>query len=113
MIDLSLDFRIFIKNELDAAVQELDLLFNTENTELINYPQFGTNFEQFLWQLSPSPYALKQYILEKINDTYFLVNQNVDVDVSTQKGEYRMIYNVLIHISDKQGNKIERKYQFR
>lgn len=113
MIDLSLDFRIFIKNELDEAVQELDLLFNTENTELINYPQFGTNFEQFLWQMAPSPQALKQYILEKINDTYFLVNQNVEVDVATQKGEYRMIYNVLITVTDKQGNKVERKYQFR
>ena len=113
MLDLSLDYKIFVKNDLDAAVQELDLLFNTENTELINYPSFGTNFDQFLWQLSPSPNALKSYILEKINETYFLIKQNVDIEVSTQKGEYRMIYNVAISISDAKGNKIERKYQFR
>ena len=54
-IDLSLDSRLFIRNELDAGVQELDLLLNTTNTELINYPQFGTDFEQFLWQLNPAP----------------------------------------------------------
>ena len=53
-IDLSLDSRLFIRNELDAGVQELDLLLNTTNTELINYPQFGTDFDQFLWQLNPS-----------------------------------------------------------
>lgn len=113
MLDLSLDYKIFIKNELDAAVQELDLLFNTQNSELINDPAFGTYFEQFLWQMTPSPMALKNYIIEKINDTYFLKNQNVSVDVFAQQGEFRYIYNILISIEDKYKNKVQRKYQFR
>lgn len=113
MIDLSLDYKIFINNELDAAVQELDLLFNTENTELINYPNFGTNFEQFLWQMSPSPISLKNYVMDKIRETYFLSKYSSDVEVSVQKGEYRMIYNISVNIIDESGNKIERKYQFK
>ena len=51
MIDLAIDSRIFLTEEIDLAVQELDVLFNTENTQLLGMPDFGSNFEQFLWQL--------------------------------------------------------------
>jgi len=113
-IDLSLDSRLFIRNELDAGVQELDLLLNTTNTELINYPQFGTDFEQFLWQLNPAPQAVKKYIDEKIRDcTLYLRKLRVNTSVDVVKGEYRMIYNVIFNISDEEGNNIQRKYQFR
>lgn len=113
MLDLSLDHKVFIKNELAAAVQELDILLNTENTELIGYPSFGTDFEQFLWQLTPSPNTVKSYIEEKILTTYFLRKLQTDISVDTLKGEYRMIYNINIIISDDSGNTASRKYQFR
>ena len=113
MEDLSLDHKILLNSEFDAAIQELDILFNTETTELINDPTFGTNFEQFLWQLTPSTQSLKKYILEKINDTLFLSRYNVDVDIEVYKGEIRMIYDVQIHISDNSGNKTTKNYQFR
>ena len=113
MLDLSLDHKILINNEFDAAIQELDILFNTETTELINNPSFGTNFEQFLWQLTPSAQSLKRYILEKINETYFLSRLNVDVEIELYKGEIRMIYDIRINISDKNGNKTVKNYQFR
>ena len=113
MIDLSLDHRVILNSEFDAGLQELDLLFNTETTELINDPTFGTNFEQFLWQLTPATSALKKYIIEKINDTYFLSKMNYDVEANLYKGEIRMIYDVQIHIEDNRGNKTTRKYQFR
>ena len=50
MIDLALDGRVMIRNIMDEAVQELDILFNTDTTELLGYPTYGTNFEQFLWK---------------------------------------------------------------
>ena len=113
MLDLSLDYKILINNNFDAAIQELDILFNTETTELINNPTFGTNFEQFLWQLTPSVHSLKKYISEKINETYFLSKLNTDIEVELYKGEIRMIYDVKIYISDNQGNKTVKNYQFR
>ena len=113
MLDLSLDHKILINNNFDAAIQELDILFNTETTELINCPEFGTNFEQFLWQLTPSVQSLKKYIYEKIKETYFLSKLNVDIDIELYKGEIRMIYDVKINISDKQGNNTTKNYQFR
>lgn len=112
-LDLALDSKVFVRNELDAGLQELDILLNTEPTELLGYPSFGTDFEQFLWQLSPSPDAAKRYLEEKIMETYFLKSLSVSIYVNVVKGEYRMIYDINIYVSDNNGNQANRKYQFR
>lgn len=113
MLDLSLDHNVLINTELDAAVQELNILFNTETTELIGCPTFGTNFEQFLWQLTPAADSLKQYISEKIDGTYFLSRLRTDVDVQVIKGELRMIYYIKVNIKDAAGNTTTKEFQFR
>lgn len=114
MLDLAIDSRVFIDNELDAALQELDLIFNTENTELIGYPNYGTNFEYYLWQLSPSPNALKDYINSKINESsFFLNNMKKDIYVEVLNGKFRYIYYVKITLIDSFGNSGTREYQFR
>lgn len=114
MIDLALDNSIFIYSELDAAIQELDILFNTEYTELIGYPYFGTSFEQFSWRLNPEPSQVESYIYDKImEDTLYLQKMNVNIDVTTELGVSRLIYNVKIHVSDSNGNTAMKKYQFR
>lgn len=97
MIDLALDNSIFINSNINEALQELDLLFNTENTELIGYPTFGSNFEQFLWQMNPSPNALRTYMKELIdNNTFYCRDFDIAIDVKIVEGEYRNIYNVII-----------------
>jgi hypothetical protein len=113
MIDLAIDSRVFITSKLDEAVQELDMIFNTTNGELIGYSSFGTNFEQFLWHLNPETESIKEYINEKINDTLFLKNYRTDINVNLLKGEYRMIYNLVIHVYDSNNRAVTRKYQFR
>lgn len=108
MIDLALDTRIFINSTLDEAIQELDILFNTENTELIGYPEFGTNWYQFLWQLDPSPSDLQRYVYEKIADTYFASQLNTKVDVYTTEDETNeLIYIVSIELSNGVETKIK------
>lgn len=97
MIDLALDATVFIDDPVKEALQEIDVLFNTEQCELIGYTEYGTNWEQFLWQMNPSPQALKSYIEEKIgNDTYYPNLFDVTVDVKVLEGEFRNIYQVLI-----------------
>lgn len=114
MIDLAIDSRVFINNEVDAALQELDLIFNTENTELIGYPNYGSNFEQFLWQMTPSPDSLQQYIKELFHNTYFLNKMSTDVKVQVLDGEYRNIYYVNITVEDPNtGQYGYRDYQLR
>lgn len=113
MLDLAIDSRIFINSQLDAALQELDMIFNTENTELIGYPSYGTNFEYFLWQMTPSPESLKNYIDSKLLETFFLSQMKKDVFVTTLEGKYRLIYYVKITVYDSFGNSGYREYQFR
>ena len=113
MIDFAIDSRIFLNDEFDIAMQELDILFNTENTELIGNPQFGTNFEQFLWQLNPSVNDLKRYIQEKISTATFLSKYVVDVNVEIVSGNFRNIYVVTINVTAPNGETKQRKYQFR
>ena len=114
MIDLALTGDILIYDELDEALQELDILFNTENTELIGYPEFGTNFEQFLWEVTPATEDVKRYIYEVLTQTYYCNKLNVTVDVEVLEGEYRLIYNVKINITDPKNHNIKtRLYQFR
>lgn len=112
MIDLAIDSRIFILTPLEEAIQELDLLLNTTNTELIGYPLFGTDFEQFLWQNNDCSSKIKDYINDKIKETYFLKNFNTDINVYMIKGQYRNIYCVKISVSDGE-NTQNREYQFR
>ena len=117
MTDLALDDSVFIDSNIAAALQELDILFNTENTELIGYPTYGVNFEQFLWQLCPSPNALKSYVEEHIEKfTLFCKDFDVVVKVDVIEGEYRNIYNVMIILrTDPKSNKAAgfRIYQLR
>ena len=99
-IDFSLDNRIMLDNRLDCAIQELDMLFNTTNTELIGDTNYGTNFEQFLWQLTPSPSELKRYINEKIQQyTYYMLQYDYDINIKTELGELRDIYYVEITLT--------------
>lgn len=112
MIDLALDGRVFINNELDEAVQELDLLFNTQLTELIGNPKFGCDFEQFSWQVTPSVESLKKYIQSKLTNTLFLSKFNTSINVDVIKGEYRFIYQVQIKIYDNDDNSVIRNYEF-
>ena len=114
IIDLAIDGQVFITNTIDAALQEIDLIFNTTNTELIGYPKFGTIFEYFLWQLTPSPNALEQYIYDKLVDTYFCSTMDLKVHVDVVNGSYRSIYYVKITVTDPNtGNPGNRTYELK
>lgn len=104
MIDISLDKTLFVINSLDAAVQELDMIFNTENTELIGYPTYGTNWWQYLWELTPLESSLTDYITTKINECYFVPDFNPVVEVQHINGTENSIYYIKITLHDNRGN---------
>ena len=113
MLDLALDNKIFVENTLDAAIQELDLLFNTECTELIGNTQYGVSLDQFLWTLTPTTESLKQYISEKLSTLFYLKYFNYNFDVEFLEGEYRSIYRLKIDIYIDQDHKVQKEYEFR
>ena len=82
MIDLALNNKVLVTDVMDAAVQELDILFNTTPTELLGYTSYGTNWYQFLWILNPSLEDIKNYVVEKLATTYFVSQMEHTVSVS-------------------------------
>lgn len=99
ILDIGLDKNYIITDIESAAFQELDILFGTQNTELINNPRYGTNFEMFLWDLTPNEEQLKSYIENKISDnTLFMKMLNYSIDVKTEEIENEKAYIVTIYI---------------
>lgn len=113
MLDLALDNRVFLDNELDCALQEIDMLLNTEYTELIGYPSYGTEFETFLWTLTPTTAEIEKYIRDRISDeTYFANKFKLYVKATFLEGNYRSIYYIQIALYDNSGNVGTREYQY-
>ena len=114
MLDLALDGRVFLDNEVDCALQEIDMLLNTENTQLIGYPQYGTEFESFLWTLTPTTSEIEKYIREKIDTlTYYASKMEYYVNATFLQGDYRSIYLIKIALVDKASGETKiREYQY-
>lgn len=70
-LDFSLYDDVILTDEVSAALQELDMIFNTDLTEVLGETSFGSRFESFLWELAPDQSRLKTYIIDKINQTYY------------------------------------------
>ena len=113
MIDLALDNRIYINTILEEALQEIDLLFNTENTELIGDTNYGLSLDQFLWTLTPTEESFKEYIQNKLSNLVYLNQFQYNVNVQFLNGEYRSIYHITIDIYLENNEKIKKEYEFR
>lgn len=112
--DIALDSRVLIDDEFDLAIQEIDLVLNTNNTELIGDVDYGVNLETFLWTLSPTTSDLNNYITSKIK-AYCPLSNKYQVNVNTQyyKGSYRSIYVITISLTNENGVTFTRKYQYK
>lgn len=97
--DIALDNRMFLNSEFDCALQELDILFGTTKTELLNMPTFGVSFEEFLWETTPSPEAVRKYTLEKLETLFFVNKFDYDCKVEVED-EYDSVsfYRVIIEL---------------
>ena len=82
MIDLAIDNRVFINNNMQEAIQELDMIFSTNPGEMIGNVYFGADWYQFLNTLTPMETALKQYIKGLLADTYYCKMMEYDIEVA-------------------------------
>ena len=113
MIDLSISNNIYNDNELDEALQELDILFNTENTELIGDINIGINMQQYLWTLTPSVESLKEYLNSKLMDLTYLKNFQYNLDVKHYNDDIGSMYHIIIDIYINENQKIKKEYKFK
>lgn len=100
MIDLALNNDLFIKNVLDAAIQELDILFSTEIGEVIGDVYYGVNWEQFLYVLTPMEEEVKKYIELQLQHTYYVKQLKYELEVQHEMGDVASTYLVKITLTD-------------
>lgn len=114
MIDLALDNRVLLSDDFDLAIQEIDMLFNTTNTELLGDTNYGLSLETFLWTLTPTTTELNNYINEKIHEYCVFASQfKVNAHVEYYQGTYRSIYVVYINLTNPSGEVVTRKYLYK
>ena len=124
--DLALDDSVFITDDVTAALQELDLLFNTDPTEVLGNTSYGLFLEQFLWNLNPDTERLKGYIQNKLNtECYYLNKFDYEVKVYEADDSENMkniigdiqcdpssTYIILINLYDKNSSGIINKHKY-
>lgn len=74
MLDLGL-IKPVVNNDLEEAIQEVDILFNTTPTELLGDTLYGINFYKYLWQLTPSAESIKKHITDKLSSNTYYYNK--------------------------------------
>ena len=112
MIDLNIEKQDnpVIQKDRDLVVQQIDLLFDTNTEEVFGEPGFGTNFEEFLWDLNVSNSYIRNYVYRAIMDNVNLLGYTVDVSVKIMQGTLNDI--ILIQVSlRRDGDYFEKTYK--
>jgi hypothetical protein len=100
ILDISLKDKIIETDIFNAALQEIDIVFTTVNTELLGEPDFGCYFDEYLWTMTPVVESLKSYIYEKLSNCYYISQLNCNVDVVCSQSEeiYESVYTIKISL---------------
>lgn len=111
MIDLSLDnFTVTKTTDLENVIQQIEMLFDTSPFEVLGEPNYGSDFERFLWDLNASNYDIEQYINSKIRTEVDLMGFQVSSVVTLMNGTENDIILADITIS-RDGNAFTKTYK--
>lgn len=83
MIDFSLDEKkAVLNNDIDLIKQQIDILFDTDNMEVLGDREFGTHYEEFLYDLKMSADSIAYTITSDLRKlTLFGFTPEVKVDL--------------------------------
>lgn len=100
--DISVDRdKLILNDKFDFLLQEIGILFDTAPGEVLGEPEFGTEFENFIWDLQVSNEEISQYIYNAILEkTTSAINFNIDVETTILQGTQNDIIIVKIDIRD-------------
>lgn len=92
MIDFSISNKltddIVINNDLICVLQQIDILFNTDLDDVLGDPNFGTNYDKYLYTLGVSNESLEYKIsndLLKLNLCGFTPTVTVKIVEGTER----------------------------
>jgi hypothetical protein len=86
MVDFSLDKNVAVKNnDIDLILQQIDILFDTTPKEVLGYEEYGSDYENYLYNLNLPAESIEQSIYSDIR-TLQLFNFEPKVKVYILKG---------------------------
>lgn len=98
MVDFSINNEdVLISKDLDLVLQQIDLLFDT-NTGEVFAEEYGTWYEEFLYDLNISNNYISDYTKNMIVDNVNLLGFSVDVDTQICAGTERDIILITIEL---------------
>jgi hypothetical protein len=88
----------FVNEEVRLIIQQIDLLFDTNEDEVLG-ESFGSNFYDFLWDLTVSANEISEYTKNKIESYVKLFGWNLDVHTDILQGTKNDIILIQIKLS--------------
>ena len=68
MVDFSLkEDTAVLNNDIDLIKQQVEILFDTDKMEVLGDSEFGTHYEEFLYDLKMSTDAIRFVIMSDLN----------------------------------------------
>lgn len=110
MKDFSLDSnKIFVASEAELIVQQIDMLFDTNENEVLG-EDYGSNFYDFLWDLTASASDITQYTKSVIYAHVNLFGWKLDVETNILDATENDIILITIKLSN-YGTTFEKTYK--
>lgn len=101
MVDFCLDEKAVCLNQnADLIMQQIDILFDTTPKEVLGSPEFGSDYEQFIWDMTASENTIKNYIETSITNNIDLLGFRLEVMVEIYYGTRNDIILVAIVLQD-------------
>lgn len=92
------DDNVFLVEERDLLVQQIDMLFDTTPNEVLG-EEYGTNFYDFLWDLSASAADVTEYTKSVIYANINLMDWDLEVETNLLQGTQNDIILITIRLS--------------
>lgn len=109
MIDFNLENndKQILNNDIELILQQIDLLFDTNQGEVLGDPTFGSKYDKYLWDLKLTDTELAQVVRNDLN-TLELFGFTYDVNVLLLQGTENdiAIIKIILTRDDEQYEKL-------
>ena len=92
MIDFNYnDDGIILDHKVDLVLEQLDMLLSTHKCAVLGDPDYGQDFEKFLYELNQTNASMQEYITKTIINNIDLMGMGLEVSVEILEGTIRDI----------------------
>ena len=110
MIDFCLNTSsVTLQQDVDLVLQQIDMLLDTSPKEVLGEPDYGSDYEKFIWDTTASEGVIADYISNNIRSNVDLLGFTLNVTVEIYFGTNNDIILVAIELR-KDGDVLRKIY---